>query len=104
MAALSSADGRLRCYCVVDVREGVLRDVLDEAERIARAQGVDEEEHCGGARVSGIEAAVRGLVETGVVSVGKKYGGGGRVGFLIGEEEIKATLREDGDIGGWGGR
>ncbi|RPA91008.1 P-loop containing nucleoside triphosphate hydrolase protein, partial [Choiromyces venosus 120613-1] len=56
------------------IGEGVLRDVLDEAERIVRAQGVAEEELGGGARVAGIEAAVRGLVEAGVVSVEKKGG------------------------------
>ncbi|RPA89688.1 hypothetical protein L873DRAFT_615494 [Choiromyces venosus 120613-1] len=78
--------------------------MLDEAEGIVQGQGVAEEELGGGARVSGIEAAVRGLVEAGVVSVGKKYGGGGRVRFLIGEEEVKAALSEDGDIGGVVGR
>ncbi|RPA89695.1 hypothetical protein L873DRAFT_1822372 [Choiromyces venosus 120613-1] len=105
MAALSSADVRLPLL-LRSRRSGVREGVLDEAERIARTQGVAEEELGGGARVAGIEAAVRGLVEAGVVSVGKKYGGGGRVRFLIGEEEeIKAALREDGDIGGlWGGR
>ncbi|RPA99258.1 P-loop containing nucleoside triphosphate hydrolase protein [Choiromyces venosus 120613-1] len=86
------------------IGEGVLRDVLDEAERIVRAQGVAEEELGGGARVAGIKAAVRGLVEAGVVSVEKKGGGGGRVRFLIGEEEVKAALREDGDVGGVVGR
>ncbi|RPA90936.1 hypothetical protein L873DRAFT_1820228 [Choiromyces venosus 120613-1] len=100
MAALSSADVRLPLLLRSrrsGVREGVLRDVLDEAERIARTQGVAEEELCNGARVAAIEAAVRSLVETGVVC--------GRVIFLIGEEEIGAALREDGDIGGlWGGR
>ncbi|RPA92470.1 P-loop containing nucleoside triphosphate hydrolase protein [Choiromyces venosus 120613-1] len=86
------------------IGEGVLRDVLDEAERIVRAQGVAEEELGGGARVAGIKAAVRGLVEAGVVSVEKKGGGGGRVRFLIGQEEVKAALREDGGVGGVVGR
>ncbi|RPA92307.1 hypothetical protein L873DRAFT_1794326 [Choiromyces venosus 120613-1] len=57
--------------------DGVLRVVSDEAERIVRAQGVAEEELGGGARVARIEAAVRDLVEAGVVSVEKKVGGGG---------------------------
>ncbi|RPA89142.1 hypothetical protein L873DRAFT_1839325 [Choiromyces venosus 120613-1] len=59
------------------VGEGVLRDVLNEAERIVRAQGVAVE-------------------ELGVVGVEKKGGGGRRVRFLIGGEEAKAALREDG--------
>lgn len=86
------------------VGEGVLRDVLDEAERIVRNQGVAEEELGGGPRVGGIEAAVKGLVESGVLSVEKRGGGGGRVRFLIGEEEVKAALRDDPDVGGVVGR
>ncbi|PWW79954.1 P-loop containing nucleoside triphosphate hydrolase protein [Tuber magnatum] len=86
------------------VGEGVLRDVLDEAERIVRMQGVAEEELGGGPRVGGIEAAVKGLVESGVLSVEKRGGGGGRVRFLVGEEEVKAALREDPDVGGVVGR
>ncbi|KAG0138536.1 P-loop containing nucleoside triphosphate hydrolase protein [Tuber indicum] len=86
------------------VGEGVLRDVLDEAERIVRMQGVAEEELGGGPRVGGIEASVKGLVESGVLSVEKRGGGGGRVRFLIGEEEVKAALREDPDVGGVIGR
>nr|AIU38082.1 hypothetical protein [Tuber borchii] len=86
------------------VGEGVLRDVLDEAERIVRNQGVAEKELGGGPRVGGIEAAVKGLVESGVLSVEKRGGGGGRIRFLIGEEEVKAALREDPDVGGVIGR
>jgi len=85
------------------VGEGVLRDVLDEAERVVRNQGVAEELG-GGPRVGGIEAAVKGLVESGILSVEKRGGGGGRVRFLISEEEVKAALREDPDIGGVVGR
>ncbi|KAG0632733.1 hypothetical protein HOY80DRAFT_1013335 [Tuber brumale] len=40
--------------------------------------GVTEEELHGGPRFSGIEAAVKGLVESGVLSAEKRGGGGGR--------------------------
>ncbi|KAG0637166.1 hypothetical protein HOY80DRAFT_1085487 [Tuber brumale] len=89
------------------VRDGALRYVLDEAETIARMQGVAEEELRGGPRFGGTEVAVKGLVESGVLSVEKQGGGGGRVGFLIGEE-VKAALREHPNVGGvvrrWVGR
>ncbi|RPA98322.1 P-loop containing nucleoside triphosphate hydrolase protein [Choiromyces venosus 120613-1] len=93
----------LLCSRHSGIGEGVLRDVPDEVEMIVRAEGVVEGE-LGGARVAGMEAAVGGFVEAGVVSVEKKGGGGGRVRFLIGEEEVKAALREDGDVGGVVGR
>ncbi|RPA98233.1 P-loop containing nucleoside triphosphate hydrolase protein [Choiromyces venosus 120613-1] len=93
----------LLCSRHSGIGEGVLRDVPDEVEMIVRAEGVVEGE-LGGARVAGIEAAVGGFVEAGVVSVEKKGGGGRRVRFLIGEEEVKAALREDGDVGGVVGR
>lgn len=86
------------------VGEGVLRDVVDEAGRIVKMQEVGEEELGGGPRVLGIEAALKGLVEAGVVGVEKKGGGGGRVRFLIAEEEVKSALRDDGDIGAVVGR
>lgn len=86
------------------VGEGVLRDVVDEAGRIVKLQEVGEEELGGGARVYGIEGAVRGLVEAGVVGLEKKGGGGGRVRFLVAEEEVKSALRDDKDIGAVVGR
>lgn len=86
------------------VGESVLRDVVDEAGRIVKMQEVGEEELGGGARVYGIEGAVKGLVEAGVVGVEKKGGGGGRVRFLIAEEEVKSALRDDKDIGAVVGR
>lgn len=86
------------------VGEGVLRDVMDEAGRIVKLQEVGEEELGGGARVYGIEGAVKGLVEAGVVGVEKKGGGGGRVRFLVAEEEVKSALRDDKDIGAVVGR
>lgn len=48
---------------------------MDEAGRIVKLQGVGEGELGGGARVYGIEGAVKGLVEAGVVGVEKKGGG-----------------------------
>lgn len=86
------------------VGEGVLRDVVDEAGRIVKLQEVGEEELGGGARVYGIEGAVKGLVEAGVVGLEKKGGGGGRVRFLVAEEEVKSALRDDKDIGAVVGR
>lgn len=86
------------------VGEGVLRDVMDEAGRIVKIQEVGEEELGGGPRVHGIEGALKGLVEAGVVSLEKKGGGGGRVRFLIAEEEVKSALRDDTDIGAVVGR
>lgn len=86
------------------VGEGVLRDVVDEAGRIVKLQEVGEEELGGGPRVYGIEGAVKGLVEAGVVGLEKKGGGGGRVRFLVAEEEVKSALRDDKDIGAVVGR
>ncbi|KAG0138533.1 hypothetical protein HOY82DRAFT_666382 [Tuber indicum] len=88
----------LLCSCRSGAGEGVLCDVLDEAEAIVQMQGVAEEELGGGTRFGGIEAAVKGLVEYGVLSV-EKRGGGGGVRFLIGEE-VKPALTEDPDVGG----
>ncbi|KAG0138517.1 hypothetical protein HOY82DRAFT_588488 [Tuber indicum] len=61
--------------CGSEAGEGVLCDVIDEAEAIVQLQGVAEEELGGGARFGGIEAAVKGLVEYGVLSVEKRGGG-----------------------------
>lgn len=81
------------------IGEGLLRDILDEAERIVRMQGVAEGDLGGGPRVRGIEGAVLTLVESGVVGVEKRGGGGGRVRFLVGEEEVRAALKDDVDVG-----
>ncbi|KAI5846402.1 P-loop containing nucleoside triphosphate hydrolase protein [Morchella snyderi] len=86
------------------VGESVLRDVMDEAARIVKIQEIGVEELGGEARVGGIESAVKGLVEAGVVGLEKKGSGGGRVRFLINEEEIKIALKDDKAIGAVVGR
>ncbi|KAG0632737.1 recognition complex subunit 1 [Tuber brumale] len=65
-----------------------------KAETIVRMQGVTEEELRGGPRFSGIEAAVKGLVESGLLSAEKRGGGGGRVIHLEFSHEEKQSKRK----------
>ncbi|KAG0128080.1 hypothetical protein HOY82DRAFT_612511 [Tuber indicum] len=73
-------------------------DVLNDEEAIAGMQGVSEEEPGGGRRFGGIEVAVKGLIESGVLGVEKRGGARWRDRFLIGEES-KAELRQGQDVG-----
>jgi len=54
----------------------------------------------GGARRSGLAVAVTGLVDAGVVGMeGRRGERGGRVRYLVAEEEVKQALRGDKEIG-----
>jgi origin recognition complex subunit 1 len=83
------------------VAENLLADVYEEAERMAALadEGV-REVVAGGARRSGLGAAVAALCDAGVVGVeGRRGERGGRVRCLVGEEEVKMALRGDKEVG-----
>jgi origin recognition complex subunit 1 len=83
------------------VAENILADVFEEAERMAALADESVREVVnGGARRSGLALAVTGLVDAGVVGMeGRRGERGGRVRYLVAEEEVKQALRGDKEIG-----
>ncbi|KAL7273871.1 Origin recognition complex, subunit 1 [Rhizina undulata] len=108
------------------VGENMLGDVIEEAERMVKISEMriqelllgDEERDEGGnrrigeraavkelPRIRGVGAAVLELAEAGVVAVEARRGErGGRVSLNVSEEEVKAALRDDAEMGGMVGR
>jgi origin recognition complex subunit 1 len=84
------------------ISENMLADVYDEAERmVALAEEGVRNVLDGGARIAGLGQSVMALADAGVLGVeGRRGERGGRIKVLVSEEDVKAALRGDREVGG----
>lgn len=83
------------------VADNILADVYDQSDRmLALAEESVRDILSGGAREIGLPEAVAALADAGIIGVEQKRGErGGRVRVLVSEEDVKAALRGDLEVG-----